>query len=87
MSTKAHPGPDDGYMRARLDEPMFTLLARDALAPNLVNQWAAGREKQIRDGERPDTPAERATIMQAVQLAQSMAMWRIQNNAQKELED
>jgi hypothetical protein len=86
MSTKSHPGPNDAYMRAKLDEPMFTLLARDVLSPHLVRLWALGRQDQIARGERPDTPEERKMIEEAHNIAAAMAMWRIQNNALAELE-
>jgi hypothetical protein len=44
MGTKNNPGKFDCYANAEPDEPMFVLLARDPLAPILVEQWAALRE-------------------------------------------
>lgn len=44
MGTKNNPGKFDCYENAEPDEPMFILLARDPLAPILVEQWAALRE-------------------------------------------
>jgi hypothetical protein len=41
MGTKNNPGDYDCYEKAHPDEPMFVLLARDPLAPQLVRQWAA----------------------------------------------
>ena len=44
MGTKNTPGQFDCYTRADPDEPMFVLLARDPLAPALVELWASLRE-------------------------------------------
>lgn len=44
MGSKLKPGKFDCYESAAPDEPMFVLLARDPLAPILVEQWAALRE-------------------------------------------
>jgi hypothetical protein len=41
MGTKANPSPNDPYERAEPDEELFTLLARDPLAPNCVRYYAA----------------------------------------------
>lgn len=40
MGTKTDPGPYDCYAAAEPDEPMFVLLARDPVAPILVELWA-----------------------------------------------
>lgn len=39
MGTKNHPGEFDCYAKAQPDEPLFTLLARDPIAPYLVRIW------------------------------------------------
>jgi hypothetical protein len=44
MGTKRNPGKFDCYDAAGEDEPMFVLLARDPLAPILVEAWASLRE-------------------------------------------
>ena len=44
MGTKNNPGKHDCYDKAEDDEPMFVLLARDAMAPELVRKWAEERE-------------------------------------------
>ena len=44
MGTKNNPGHFDCYENADPDEPMFVLLARDPLAPMLVELWANMRE-------------------------------------------
>lgn len=43
MGTKTTPGNYDCYKNAEPDEPMFVLLARDPLAPALVELWASLR--------------------------------------------
>lgn len=43
MGTKNQPGKYDCYDKAEDDEPIFTLLARDPLAPSLVRLWAGFR--------------------------------------------
>lgn len=45
MGTKNNPGTFDCYANAEPDEPMFVLLARDPLAPILVEQWAESRKE------------------------------------------
>jgi len=64
MGTKRIPGTFDCYAKAEPDEPMFTLLARDDLAPGLVVLWAALRAHDI----------ERATAAfeQLVRIAPSL---------------
>jgi hypothetical protein len=44
MGTKNNPGKWDCYENAEPDEPMFILLGRDAMAPDLVDEWARRRE-------------------------------------------
>lgn len=46
MGTKNNPGKFDCYHEAGPDEPMFVLLARDPLAPLLVEAWADKREHE-----------------------------------------
>lgn len=43
MATKNNPGKFDCYANAEPDEPMFILLARDPMAPILVELWASLR--------------------------------------------
>jgi hypothetical protein len=47
MGTKNNPGEFDCYRNAEPDEPMFVLLARDALAPFLVSIWAKVRAGDV----------------------------------------
>jgi hypothetical protein len=66
MSTKNNPGDFDCYANAQLDEPMFILLGRDAMGPQLVDLWANYRE--VND-EHPDKVAE------ARRCANDMRAW------------
>jgi hypothetical protein len=47
MGTKNNPGEFDCYANAEPDEPMFVLLGRDPLAPELVRAWADARASRI----------------------------------------
>jgi hypothetical protein len=46
MGTKNNPGPYDCYGKADPDEPLFTLRAKDPIAPFLVELWVATRRGQ-----------------------------------------
>lgn len=67
MASKNNPGAFDCYANAEPDEPMFVLLARDAGAPALVEQWADRREVAGEDA---------ALVAEARACAQSMRVWR-----------
>lgn len=56
MGTKNKPGDFDCYHAAHPDEPMFILLARDPLAPGIVELWADQREQ----GRGPSAKVEEA---------------------------
>jgi hypothetical protein len=77
MGTKNNPGQFDCYHNAEPDEPMFTLLARDATAPFVVRQWAAARRLLVDQGIKPmsDLPV----IEEALLCAQQMEDWRRKN--------
>lgn len=47
MGTKNEPGQFDCYDKAEPDEPLFTLLARDPLAPHLVRLWTQARQLDV----------------------------------------
>lgn len=88
MGTKADPDRFDCHARAEPDEPLFTLLARDPLAPFLVSIWsslrygdheAAGVKFAAmldRAGARylPDPDVEKASA--ALDCAMAMFAWR-----------
>ncbi len=67
MGTKRKPGKFDCYEKAAPDEPMFTLLARDPLAPMLVRLWADLRE------HLSGNPSK---VLEARACAFEMATWR-----------
>lgn len=77
MATKNNPGPNDCYMNAMPDEPMFTLLARDLSAPDLVRRWAAVRNDEIALGRHPLSDV--AVIQEALACADAMNAWRKSN--------
>lgn len=78
MGTKQHPAPNDCYARALPDEPMFTLLARDPMAPDLIDDWADRRVFDIQCGRRSIDDA--AMVAEARQCAVAMREWRTAND-------
>ncbi len=74
MGTKNKPGAFDCYGNAEPDEPMFTLLARDASAPITVRFWADRREAMIDAGEKPES--DRGMVEEARECARAMEAWR-----------
>lgn len=74
MGTKRNPGKFDCMAKALPDEPTFTLLARDAAAPEIVDLWATIRETMIENGDKP--PFDVALISEARQCARDMIVWR-----------
>lgn len=69
MGTKANPGAYDCHANADDDEPMFTLLARDPAAPQLVERWA--------DYARANGEVEKAD--EALACASEMRSWRAEH--------
>lgn len=67
MGSKINPSKFDCYQRAEPDEPMFTLLARDPVAPTVIRLWAA---QKWQEGESPEKIAE------ARGIADAMEAWR-----------
>jgi hypothetical protein len=67
MGTKREPGNFDCYANAEPDEPMFTLLARDRMAPVLVELWAILRGA---------TGEDAAKVKEAFDCAGNMRQWR-----------
>jgi hypothetical protein len=87
MSTKTDPGEFDAYAKAESDEPSFTLLARDPVAPALIEAWAYLRSGQIGAAEiafkqatdaathiNPQMPGE-AQIRSAFEVAEDCRTW------------
>lgn len=77
MGSKINPGEFDCYKNALPDEPMFVLLARDPMAPMLVQNWANARNELIAKGEKP--LEDRALVEEALQCAAEMRAWRFNN--------
>jgi hypothetical protein len=67
MGTKLNPGAFDCYAKAADDEPMFVLLARDPLAPLVVQKWAT-----LAKGKGADL----AKVKEANACAEQMRKWR-----------
>jgi hypothetical protein len=66
MGTKLNPGRFDCYESAAPDEPMFVLLARDPMAPILVELWASLREHAAGNPSK---------VAEARECAQNMRAW------------
>lgn len=77
MGTKINPSDYDCYAKAGPDEEMFVLLARDAIAPMLVRQWAHQRSMQISTGAKPET--DYPMVKEALACADKMEKWRHEN--------
>lgn len=58
---------DGCFQKAEDDEPLFTLLARDPLAPGLVREWAHQRLAAGKDN---------AHTREAFAVADKMEAWR-----------
>lgn len=67
MGTKSEPSRHDGYAKAEPDEPVFTLLARDPMAPQLIRLWAAQRWSEHEDP---------SVVADARRIADAMEEWR-----------
>lgn len=78
MGTKNNPGRYDCYDAAHPDEPMFVLLARDPLAPILVEAWA-----QLRALTKPD----REKQIEAFNCANDMRGWLQNRQPQARIND
>lgn len=96
MGTKQNPNPNDCYERAEMDEPLFTLLARDPLAPGCVRLWAAlragdlSRAKSIfanlmvTAGKVPYQPGKQTEhVVEARECANAMELWHIAKNPKR----
>ena len=70
MGTKNNPGAFDCYHVAGDNEPMFILLARDPLAPQLVMDWALRRERTRGPSSKVDEARACAHAMEAWALAE-----------------
>jgi hypothetical protein len=88
MTTKSEPGTFDAYSKAETDEPFFTLLARDPVAPPLIEAWAYLRSGQLQAAEiafrqavdaathiEPQPPGD-SQIVSAFRCAEETRAWR-----------
>lgn len=78
MASKANPGQFDCYASALPDEPMFILLARDPMAPMIVQNWANARKQLISAGDKPLD--DLAVVDEALTCAAEMRAWRFNND-------
>lgn len=77
MGSKLKPGKFDCYAKAKRDEPMFVLLARDPHACEIVERWALLRSMAIDRGEKPKR--DRALVSEALECSRAMFDWRRKN--------
>lgn len=77
MGSKANPGQFDCYASALPDEPMFILLARDPMAPMIVQNWVNARKHLIATGEKPLEDMD--LVDEALTCAAEMRGWRFDN--------
>lgn len=73
MGTKANPAPNDCYATAADDEPIFTLRAKDPMAPTQIRAWAIARVEHGVNGPDDDK------ITEALACADAMEAWREAN--------
>lgn len=66
MGTKNKPGRYDCYEKAGPDEPMFTLLGRDPMAPLLVRLWTVLRARIGTEAEKLEEALSCADDMEAM---------------------
>jgi len=76
MGTKNNPGEFDCYEEADPDEPMFVLLARDELAPEIVRLWAYNYSKKVGIDPKPE---QNRKMNEAYSVADAMEKWRREN--------
>lgn len=72
MSTKQHPGAYDCYAKLADDEPYFVLRAKDAVAPEVVEEWVKLRTLQPGNVGNPK-------LAEALICAGRMRAWRLKH--------
>lgn len=87
MGTKNNPGQFDCYKAAESDEPMFILLARDPLAPILVDLWASLRYEAGCITPDAICSKHKAKVNEARKVADEMRAFRRIKNAQARTND
>ena len=79
MGTKNNPGRYDCHSLAHPDEPIFTLRAKDPLAPALIRSWVELRKMAFTDagvGFLPSRNRELEKQLEALLCADAMEHWR-----------
>lgn len=71
MATKNNPGDYDCYERLEPDEPGFTLMARDAVAPETIRHWV--------DLRRDMPGQDQEQLAEALDCADQMELWRAEH--------
>ncbi len=74
MGTRRNPGRFDCYLNAKEDEPMFILLARDPIAPLIIELWCFYRSLLVWSKIKPKTDLE--MVAEARMCAEEMTKWR-----------
>lgn len=77
MGTKNNPSEFDCYSKALPDEPMFTLLGRDALASDFVELWAHLNNAAPLDAFETFVRLYRQIKMTEVDKAQVMEAYKV----------
>jgi hypothetical protein len=87
MGTKRNPGPHDCHAKAGDDEPIFTLRAKDPIAPEIVRLWAAVRGGNIEEVNKVldeiavhvffarQAPEDSEKLNEARKVADDMRQW------------
>jgi hypothetical protein len=76
LGTKNSPAKYDCYANAEPDEPMFVLLARDPVAPMVVDLWVQLRRHLQKSPTTADDIEQR---LEAQGCAEAMRYWRAKN--------
>lgn len=78
VPTKEVPGVFDALEKAKPDEPIFTLLARDELAPKLVQSWCDEKRKLVMATvtDREKAEAELRQVSEAERIVWAMIDWQ-----------
>ena len=74
MGTKNDPGKLDCFNKADPDEPIFTLRAKDPLAPTVVRIWAELHEL-VNVGDTLQASCDEK-VHEALQVSQAMRYWK-----------
>lgn len=100
MATKNNPGPNDCYAKAAPDEPIFTLRAKDPVAPILILVWRALRAGSIETavhlirtapidenilGDKM-IPFQHPKSIEAGECAAAMQRWRIEKDVKEKID-